>query len=159
MAASGLAIWALVFAAAAPAAFSSEIELVADPALASLTDQQLVDARQTAMKENGKALRAAQALAGAEALTAATTLLQNFTNFPLLFREGSLTANSRALPLIWAPDSRFDEFIDEAKIAARVMRQAAESGDNAYYLAAVDAIGSACNECHSVYRSQEDPTH
>src|SRR5690242_1425359 len=88
------AVTATSFAQTAPT-------IVVDPAIAGMTNEQLVAARQAAMKEDGGVLRTAAGLIGDDAIAAATTLLQNFTNFPHLFKEGSITADSHALPIIW----------------------------------------------------------
>ncbi len=92
---------------------------------------QLVEARQNAMKQNGGLLRGAMRAKRRRRRRAANTMLQNFTNLPELFREGSTAANSKALPLIWENwddfRARFDE---DAKHAAEAVA-AAQAGDAA----------------------------
>ena len=68
---------------------------------AARTARWLVDARQNAMREDGKLLRGAGRLTGDDAVKAAETLVTNFTNFPALFPQGSIVSDSKALPSIW----------------------------------------------------------
>ncbi len=128
--------------------------IVVDPAIASMTPEQLVSARQAAMKEDGGILRNAGKLTGAEAVTAATTLLQNFTNFPALFREGSITPESGAKPIIWEQFDDFTGLFAEDQAAAQAMLTAAVAGDAGAYADAVRAIGQSCGNCHQTYRAR-----
>lgn len=137
-----------------PALGAQAQDLSIDPALASLTDQELVDTRQSIMEQNNKILLGAEILSGTEAETAALTLLQNFTNFPALFREGSLAPGSRALPAIWQPGSQFADFTDEALLVARMMHRGAQTSDSNLYLSAVAAMKRTCDECHQVFRAE-----
>ena len=149
---SVLAVTALALMAAASFAFAQDTSVAVDPAIESMSVDQLVEARQNAMKQNGGLLRAAMRASGDEAVTAATTMLQNFTNLPALFREGSTASNSKALPLIWENwedfKARFDE---DAKHAAEALA-AAKANDAAAYGAALQAIGQSCGGCHQMYR-------
>jgi cytochrome c556 len=128
--------------------------IVVDPAIATMTNEQLVEARQAAMKQNGMTLRGAASLSGEQAVAAATTLLQNFTNFPDLFKEGSITDKSKALPAIWENWDDFRARFDHDAEAAAKMLAAAQSGDTGAYTAAVQEIGESCGGCHMVYRSR-----
>jgi cytochrome c556 len=149
---SVLAVTALALMAAASFAFAQDTSVAVDPAIESMSVDQLVEARQNAMKQNGGLLRAAMRASGDEAVAAATTMLQNFTNLPALFREGSTASNSKALPLIWENwedfKARFDE---DAKHAAEAVA-AAKANDAAAYGAALQAIGQSCSGCHQMYR-------
>jgi cytochrome c556 len=149
---SVLAVTALALMAAASFAFAQDTSVAVDPAIESMSVDQLVEARQNAMKQNGGLLRAAMRASGDEAVAAATTMLQNFTNLPALFREGSTASNSKALPLIWENwedfKARFDE---DAKHAAEAVA-AAKANDAAAYGAALQAIGQSCSSCHQMYR-------
>jgi hypothetical protein len=77
---------ALALMAAATFAFAQDNPVVVDPAIETMTVDQLVEARQNAMKQNGGLLRSAMRATGDEAVASATTILQNFTNLPSLFR-------------------------------------------------------------------------
>ena len=129
-------------------------DIVVDPAIASMTNDQLVKARQDAMKQNGMTLRGAADLSGADAVAAATVLLQNFTNLPALFKEGSATADSKALPTIWENWDDFKARFDKDAASAQLMLAAATAGDSAAYAAAADEIGKSCGACHSTYRGR-----
>src|SRR5690606_27193390 len=144
---ASLAFGALAIAQDAPA-------VVVDPAIAGMTNEQLVEARETAMKQNGMALRGADRLSGEQAVAAATVLLQNFTNFPALFREGSIVGQSKALPSIWENWDDFKGRFDHDAEAAARMLAAAQSGDTAAYSVAIREIGESCGGCHMTYRGR-----
>jgi cytochrome c556 len=90
---------------------------------------------------------------GDDAVAAATILLQNFTNFPALFREGSTSPNSDALPAIWENWDDFKGRMDADAAAALKALDAAKAGDTAAYGAALQEIGGSCGGCHQTYRS------
>ena len=125
---------------------------VVDPAIATMTPEQVVEARQAAMMSNGRTLRNAGTLTGAEAVAAATTVLQNFTNLPHLFPEGSIVGDSKALPIIWEQKDDFAAIFAKAGAAAAAMLVAAQAGDTTAYAAAIQTIGGTCNECHDTYQ-------
>jgi cytochrome c556 len=135
-------------------AVAQDTTVVVDPTIATMTNDQLVQARQNAMRENGRTLRGAQDLTGADAIAAATTLLKNFTNLPALFREGSTTDKSGARPTIWENWEDFRSRFDKDAEAAKAMLAAATSGDMAAYVAAIQEIGGSCNSCHETYRGR-----
>ena len=118
---------------------------------ASMTDAQLVAARVAAMKEDGKILKGAKDLKGPAAVQAATTILKNFTNFPTLFRKGSITPDSRALPAIWENWADFTGRLAAEKANASAMLAAAKAGDKKAYDAAVEALKRPCSNCHLTY--------
>ena len=125
---------------------------VPDPAIAGMTNEQLVDARQAAMMQNGRTLRSAGSLTGADAVTAASGVLQNFVNLATMFPEGSIVGDSEALPAIFEQREQFDAIFAEAILAAGKMVEAAQSGDATLYADATRAVGQTCNECHDTFR-------
>lgn len=131
-----------------------EAAIVVDPAIASMTNGQLVEARQDAMKQNGQALRGAARLTGEPAVAAATTLLQNFTIFPALFREGSTGDGSKALPSVWENWDDFAGRFEKDAASAAKMLAAAKSGDTAAFAAAAEEIDQSCGSCHMTYRGR-----
>jgi cytochrome c556 len=143
---------ATAFALIATFAVAQDTPVVVDPAIEAMTVDQLVEARQAAMKQNGMTLRSAMQATGDEAVAAATTLLQNFTNLPALFREGSTSPNSKALPLIWENWDDFKGRFDADAAAALKALEAAKAGDTAGYSAALQEIGGSCGGCHQTYR-------
>lgn len=145
--AATLTLSAIAFAQDTPA-------VVVDPAIAAMTSDELVAARQAAMKQNGMTLRGAAQLSGADAVAVATTLLQNFTNLPALFKEGSVTDKSKALPAVWENWDDFKGRFDADAATAQLMLAAAMAGDTAGYVAAVDEIGKSCGGCHMTYRAR-----
>ncbi|WP_395815549.1 c-type cytochrome [Devosia sp.] len=128
-------------------------DMAVDPAIATMSADQVVAARKAAMKENGGTLKAAGALTGAEASAAADILIKNFTNFPAMFPEGSIVGDSKALPVIWENKADFDGIFAKDLENAKAMKAAAEAGDADAYGAALKAIGGSCGECHQKYRS------
>lgn len=129
-------------------------EIVVDPAIASMTNDQLVAARQDAMKQDGMLLRGAGGLFGDDAIAVSTTVLQNFTNFPALFREGSMTSNSKALPAVWENWDAFTAIFAKAQAAATEMLVAAQADDDDAYQAALKKVGGVCGECHQNFRGR-----
>ncbi|HZY68820.1 MAG TPA: cytochrome c [Devosia sp.] len=150
-------LFGLTFAIAASVAVAQDTPaVVPDPAIETMTVEQLVKARQDAMRQNGQTLRTVGGLTGEDAVAAATTLLQNFVNFPSLFREGSITPDSRALPAAWENWEDFRSRFDHDAELATAMLAAAQSGDTAAYTAAVEEIGKSCGACHQLYRAEEE---
>ena len=129
--------------------------VVVDPAIAAMTADQKVEARQAAMKEDGKTLKGAAGLTGQDAVTAATTVLQNMTNFPALFADGATNDKSEALPIIWQEFDKFTAIFAAAQADAVKMRVAAASGDAAAYADSLKALGQTCGECHQTYRKRD----
>ncbi len=149
-------ITAIAFAGLLTASIAAAVvaqDVVADPAIATMTPEQLVEARQETMKANGGILRGAGSLSGADAVAAADTLIQNFTNLPEMFPEGSIVGDSKALPIIWEEKDAFVAIFEQARTHAMEMKAAAEANDAAAFGAAAQAIGGLCGQCHSKYRA------
>lgn len=125
-----------------------------DPALATMTPEQLVEMRQAAMKEDGGILRGAGDLTGDAAVAAADTLIKNFTNFPAMFPEGSTLGDSKALPSIWENKEAFDAIFAKGLAGANDMKTAALAGDAAAYGAGLKVLGATCGECHQTFRGK-----
>lgn len=151
---TAIAAAVLVTALSATAIAQTLPTIVVDPAIATMTNEELVKARQDAMKEDGGILRNAAGLVGDDAVAAATELLQNFTNFPALFREGSITPDSHALPIIWEQWDQFDGIFKKAQADATAMLQAAIDEDDVAYGDAVQALSQVCGECHQTFRGR-----
>ncbi len=125
-----------------------------DAFVAPATPEGAVEARQATMKENGAILRSAGQLSGAEAVAAMQTLLDNYTEIPALFPEGSLVGDTKALPAIWENWEEFTAIAETGRAAAESGLAAAEAGDAAAYGEAVKAIGATCGQCHQQFRAQ-----
>lgn len=123
-----------------------------DPAIAAMTADQKVAAREAAMKEDGGLLKAASRTSGAEAVKMIDKVLQNFTNFPALFADGATNDKSEALPIIWTEFDKFTALVDKGKAALLEMRTAATAGDQTAYMTALKSVGGVCGECHQTYR-------
>ena len=129
-------------------------DMAVDPAIATMSADQVVAARKAAMKENGGTLKAAGALTGAEASAAADILIKNFTNFPALFpADTNGVAGTEAKAEIWSNIDAFNAIFTKSLDGAKAMKAAAEVGDTAAYGAALKTIGGTCGECHQQYRS------
>jgi cytochrome c556 len=125
-----------------------------DPAIASMTPQQKVDAREAAMKEDGKLLQAAaKAGPGKDAVAAIDKVLQNFTNFPAWFSEDTKDIKSFALPVVWEQFDQFTPIFDKGKTALLAWRSAAAGKDSAAFKAAIGPVANVCGECHETYRA------
>jgi cytochrome c556 len=126
-----------------------------DPKIAGMSVDEKVEARQAAMKEDGKLLRGAAQATGQDAVAITDTVLQNFTNFPALFADGATNDKSHALPIIWEEFDKFTAILDKGRADLMDMRQAAIDGDNEKYIASFKALGGVCGECHQTYRAQQ----
>jgi cytochrome c556 len=149
-------ITAIAFAGLLAAGIAAGVvaqDVMADPAIATMTPEQLVEARQETMKANGGILRGAGGLSGADAVAAADTMIQNFTNLLELYPEGSIVGDSKALPLIWEEKDAFNAIFEQARTHAMEMKAAAEADDAAAFGAAAQAIGGLCGQCHTKYRA------
>jgi cytochrome c556 len=133
----------------------SATALEPDPAIAGMSSEELVAARRAAMKEDGGLIRRMAGLTGQEAIDAATIFLRNFTNFPALFREGSITDQSEALPVIWERWDEFNGLLLEGQALSGAALAAASAGDTAGYQAAVKGLGPLCGTCHQQFRAGE----
>lgn len=137
------------------AAFAQDAVLPAtDPAIATMTPEELVAARKAAMREDGGIMRGAAALEGAEAVAAAEKLVKNFINFPHLFPEGSIVGDSKALPAIWEDWETFTGLFAQARIASETALVAAQAGDMAAFKTALQPIGPLCSTCHQQFRGE-----
>jgi cytochrome c556 len=133
-------------------AFADDALPPVDPAIANLTADQKVEARQQAMKEDGGVLRKAARATGDDAVQAATTVLQNFVNFPALFADGATNAKSEADPKIWQEFDKFSDIFKAGQLDASKMITAAKAGDQAAYQDAFKSLGQKCFQCHQTYR-------
>ncbi|SEP75437.1 Cytochrome c556 [Devosia sp. YR412] len=124
-----------------------------DAFVAPATPEEAVTARKALMRTNGQTLRGAGALTGDQAVAAMQTLLDDYTNMPALFPEGSIVGESEALPAIWENWEGFTAIIETGRAAAESGLAAAQSGDAAGYAAALQAIGGTCGQCHQQFRS------
>lgn len=104
------------------------------------------------MKENGRLLRTASALSGADAVAAAETVLNNLTRLTVLFPEGS-GQGTEALPAIWENWEAFSAILDKGIGHAESAVAAANAGDSAGYSTALRAVMGTCSECHDQFRS------
>jgi cytochrome c556 len=147
---------ALTLACLVPFALARDIVVLGPEAIAAMTDDDLVAARQAAMKEDGMMLRGAGKATGEEAIEIATTVLENFTNFPALFREGSITEKSYARPIIWEQWDQFEALLQRGQAAAGDMQAAAEAEDGETYAEAIQTLGGLCRQCHETYREPLD---
>ena len=133
-------------------AFAQEALPPVDPAIATMTVDQKVDARQKAMKEDGRLLKAAPGLTGDEAVKTATEILQNFTNFPALFADGANNTISEASSDIWKEFDQFTALFTKGQGDAQALLAAAKSGDTTAYNASLENLKKVCGECHQRYR-------
>jgi len=128
-------------------------DVAVSPEIANLTAEEKVETRQAAMKENGGILRDMGSMAAADAVAAADTMIQNFTDLPALFAEGTIVGDSKAQPLVWEEKDAFDAIFAQAKEHAMAIKAAAEAGDTAGIGTAAQALGGLCGQCHNKYRA------
>lgn len=145
---------ALALGAAAFTSVAQDVVITPDPALSSLSVEEMVAKRQELMKADGGLLRSAGSLTGAEAVAVAEKLIVNFSDLTVLFPEGSDTVTgSEALPAIWQNFDVFQGYLKDAVVNATAMKAAAEAGDADAYGASIKAIGGLCGTCHQQFRA------
>lgn len=133
------------------AVFADDLPAV-DPAIAAMTADQKVAAREAAMKEDGQILRNALKVGKEEQIKISTKVLQNMVNFPALFADGATNAKSTADPIIWKQFDDFTGLFKQGQATAADMLAAANTEDSAKFQAAFKAIAGLCNDCHKTYR-------
>lgn len=133
-------------------AFADEALPPVDPAIASMSVDQKVEARQKAMKEDGGLLRQAAKATGDDAVKISTTVLQNFVNFPALFADNANNTKSEASSTIWQEFDKFTDIFKAGQQDASKMLAAAKAGDQAAYQDAFKSLGQRCFQCHQTYR-------
>ena len=69
-----------------------------------------------------------------------------------LFPEGSLTAPTEALPVIWSDRETFDRLLDQMTDAAEKL---AVSADRDEATALSNRIGGLCKDCHATFRKKK----
>ena len=121
-----------------------------------LTAEQAVQARQAAMKEDGRALRHADELTGEDAIKVLTLVEANYTKLPGLFPKDSITGKSIAKPIVWEQFDEFTAIFHKGAAAAADGIAALKAGDTAEYLASLKRIGDTCTECHRTYREKRE---
>lgn len=72
---------------------------------------------------------------------------------PGLFPQGSVGADSRALPEIWSNKPDFDRKAKALEEAAAHLAELGRAGDTAGFVAQAPAVEAACAACHAAYRS------
>ena len=71
---------------------------------------------------------------------------------PGIFPEGSDVEESESLPAVWNNRAEFDAAMSKFVDAAKVMEQAASTGDMAQIGPAIQGLGGACKGCHDDFR-------
>jgi cytochrome c556 len=131
-------------------------DVVVDPKIASMSVDEKVAARQAAMKEDGKELKAIGRTLGPDSAKVAALVLQNMTNFPALFADGATNDKSEALPIIWTEYDKFSAIFTKGQDTARAMLAAAQKNDATAYGASLKTLAGVCKQCHDTYREDTD---
>jgi cytochrome c556 len=152
---SAYAVAGFAALAVAAGAIAQDVPTTPDPALSTLSVEEMVEMRQAWMKENGGILRGAANLSGDNAVEAARKIAGHFTDFPALFPEGSITPDSKALPVIWENWDAFTGIFAKGREQAVIALAAAQAGDDAGFRAALQPIGQMCGECHQQFRQKD----
>lgn len=124
------------------------------PDVANMSVEQIIELRVLTMRSNGRTLRGANTLSGAEAVAAGEQIRRNAITLKVLFPEGSNTGDSNAMDLIWQDWDDFVPILDSLEADANAMIEAAEAGDPDTYVAAVRQVGRNCGTCHDTYRAE-----
>ena len=133
-------------------------------ALAVGTADELITARQNAMKSSAQAQKSLAGIArGAQpfdpvivtaaldAMTAALAAQRDGNLWDASAQQGS-AVKSRAAPTIWQQPDAFAAAMKELETAIATVRA---TTDLASFKAAYSAIGSACRDCHDQFRASD----
>ena len=128
-----------------------------EPPANGLTPEQIVAARQSAYMLSGGSLAGmkAAAEAGADVKQLALpsrTLARWARTLPSLFPAGTNRPGSKALPAVWSDRPGFETRAAAYAEAARLMAEAAQTGDRAAFLARWAEVRATCAACHEGYR-------
>lgn len=124
---------------------------VAAPVMAQgLMGADAVDKRQELMRSNGKTLKAMQTATGADAVTYAQTLVDNFAALGPLWPDDSQNVpGTEALPAVWTD---METFQADMTAAAKLLADA-KAGDAMSYKADLKVMGGTCGSCHQQFRA------
>ncbi|PQA87096.1 c-type cytochrome [Hyphococcus luteus] len=129
------------------------------------TVKEAIEARQSSLKEMGKAFKTIsdQLKAGAPDLdaikTSAATVAEKSAHIGTWFPEGTSAASgveTEALDTIWEKPDEFDAAVTRFEGAAPQLVAAADSGDVEAIGAAFKETGGACKNCHDTFREDDD---
>ena len=131
--------------------------LAQTPVPAGLTPEQIVAARQSAYILSGGDFAAMKAAADAggdvrQLAFPARALARWARTLPSLFPAGTDLATSKALPAVWSDRAGFEARAAAYAEAARLMAEAAQSGDRAAFLGRWAEVRATCAACHDTYR-------
>jgi cytochrome c556 len=125
---------------------------------ASLTPEQIVEARKAAMFLSGGDLAAmkfaADAGADVKQLVPSSRALARWARaLPSLFPEGSNVPPTGAKAEVWSDRPGFEARAAAYADAARALAEAAQSGDRAVFLERWTEVRGACGACHDAYKN------
>ena len=123
-----------------------------------LTPEQIVAARQAGYVLSGGSFAAMKAAADSGAdvkqLTfGARSLARWARTLPTLFPAGTNLPNSHARPEIWSDRAGFEARAAAYADAARLLAEAAQTGNRDAFLAQWTATRATCGACHDSYKS------
>ena len=138
--------------------------ILAGFAVAAGTPDELITARQNAMKANAEAQRSLAGIArgtqpydpaivtaALDGMTAALAAQRDGNLWNVTAQQGS-AVKSRAAPAIWQQPDAFAAAMKELDTAIATVRT---TTDLASFKAAYSSIGSACRDCHDQFRTSD----
>ncbi|MGE0725651.1 MAG: cytochrome c [Alphaproteobacteria bacterium] len=137
---------------------------VAAVATAQQSPQQVIEARQNAMKSFGAEMKAigdgakAGSLSKDEAVMRSKKLNDLANQAHSWFPRGSgpeSGVKTRALPAIWEKPADYRAAIDKFGLETAKLVAAAETGQNATVAAQHGEVGKACGACHNGFRARQ----
>lgn len=121
--------------------------------------QDVIEKRQKAMKENSadvKAIKAAIAEKDyATVQTKAKDIMGTADKIPSLFPKGSDKGKTKATAAIWEKSDEFAKAAKNLSKASGELAAAAKSGDDSAVAAKFKAVGEACSSCHKEFRADK----
>ena len=124
-----------------------------------LAQEEVIEKRQKAMKDNSadvKAIKGAvESKDYATIETKAKDIMGTADKIPSLFPKGSDKGKTKATAAIW---EKSDEFAKQAKNLSKAsgeLASAAKSKDDAAVAAKFKAVGEVCSSCHKEFRADK----
>ena len=136
------------------------------PIKAALMGEAAIKARVSAMKDNGKNMKAIQGFvkegkgSAADVAKHASAVAATAKKIPGLFPKGSGRGDfsdkeTRALPVIWTDWAGFEKASKTLETAAEKLATVAKAGDKDAIGKQVAEVGKACGGCHKAFRGEE----
>ena len=132
--------------------------------LSSVSENEIVKARQAIFKSMGKQMKPLGAMARGKAPVDGGAVSMHAVNLAELGRRlepvfaietPNADAKTEAAPIIWSEMADFNAKREDLIAAALVLKAAGETGDEGAIKKAIGGVGGTCKSCHDDYRIEK----